>query len=159
MSMRDHRTIFWQAHEYFHQDKTTDWYWGLGIISITCATLAIIFGNILFALVIVLAAFAAGLQAHRTPRLVDFELTPRGVVIDRVLYPYVTLDSFWITDNHVYQATPKILLKSKKFFMPFLHVPVEDVDIDDVRNYLLQHIPEVEHHESILEQILERLGL
>ncbi len=157
--MTDHRRIKWQAHEYFHQDKSADWYWGLGIIAITCCILAIVFGNILFALVIVLGAFAAGMQAQRLPRLVDFELNPRGLIIDRTLYPYITLDSFWVTDNHVYQATPKLLVKSKKFFMPFLHVPVEDVDIDDVRHYLLQHIPEEEHQESFLEQALERLGL
>jgi hypothetical protein len=156
--MNSRHTISWQAHEYFHQEKTADWYWALGIIAITAATLAIIFSNILFALVIVLFAFAAGMQAHRPARLIDFELTPRGIVIDKTLYPYNTLDSFWITEEHVQKVAPKLLIKSKKLLMPFLHVPIEEVQVDDVRSYLLQYIHEEEHEESILEKILERFG-
>jgi hypothetical protein len=156
--MADHRNIKWQAHEYFHQEKSGDWYWGLGIVAITFAVLAIIFTNTLFALVIVLFAFAAAMQAHREPRLIDFELTPRGVVIDHILYPYTTLESFSMADQHLHKPDPKALIKSKKLFMPFLHMPIEQVDDEDVRNYLLQHIHEEELHESFLEKILEYFG-
>jgi hypothetical protein len=47
---------------------------------------------------------------------------------------------------------------SKKLLMPFIHLPVEEVDIDDVRNYLLQYLHEEELHESFLEKILEYFG-
>src|SRR5690348_12475178 len=115
------KTISWQAHEYFHQDKSVDWYWGLGIVAITAAVLAVIFGNILFALVIVLFAFAAGMQAHRVPRVLDFELTPRGIVIDHLLFPYSTLESFSINEQHVHKPDPKVLVKTKRLFLPFIH--------------------------------------
>ena len=156
--MADHRTITWKAHEYFHQEKSNDWYWGLGIVAITGAVLAIIFGNTLFALVIILFAFVAGMHAHREPRLIDFELTTRGIVIDHTLYPYSTLESFWTVDQHLQKQDPKILIKSKKLLMPFLHLPVEEVDEEDVRNYLLQYLKEEELHESLFEKILEYFG-
>ncbi len=152
------KTISWQAHEYFHQEKSTDWYWGLGIISITAAVLAIIFGNTLFALVIVLFAFAAGMQAHREPKLVRIELTHRGIIINHTLYPYATLESFWISEQHIHKPDPKILIKSKKALMPFIHLPVEEVNIEDVRDYLLIYMREEELEESFLEKLLEYFG-
>jgi hypothetical protein len=152
------KTITWQAHEYFHQEKTTDWYWGLGVVSVTAAILAIIFGNTLFALVIILFAFVAGMQAHREPKVLTFELTPRGIIIDHYLYPYSTLESFWIAEQHINKPDPKILIKSKKAFMSFIHLPVEEVDIEDVRDYLLLYLKEEELEESFLEKLLEYFG-
>lgn len=156
--MKDHQSISWSALEYFHQDKSSDWFWGLGIVATTAAVLAIVLGNTLFALVIVLFAFTASMQAHRKPREIDFQVTPRGVVVDHVLYPYSNLESFWITDLHVKSADPKILLRSKKLFMHFIHLPISDDDVDDVHNYLLQHLKEEELHESVFEKVLEYFG-
>ena len=156
--MSDNRSIKWRAHEYFHQEKSNDWYWGLGVISISGAVISIILGNTLFAIVIVLFAFAASMQAHRPPKMLDFELSPRGLVIDHILYPYSTLEAFSITEQHLHKPDPQILVKSKKALMPYLHVPVEEHDIEDIRNYLLQHIKEEELHESILEKLLEYFG-
>jgi hypothetical protein len=153
------QTLSWKAQEYFHQEKSNDWYWGLGIVAITSAILAIILGNTLFALIIVLFAFIAGMQAHRTPKVLDFELTRRGIVINHVLYPYNNLESFWITDGHVHKPEDqRVLIKSKKALMPFIHLPVEGVDIRDVRDYLLAYLPEEETEESLLEKVLEYFG-
>jgi hypothetical protein len=152
------KTISWQAHEYFHQEKSNDWYWGLGIIAITAAVLAIVFGNTLFGLVIVLFAFIAGMQAHREPKLINFELTNRGIVINHVLYPYSTLDSFWIAEQHLNKPDPKVLVKSKRPMMSFLHLPVENVNIEDVRDFLLIYLKEEELEEPLLEKVLEYFG-
>ena len=151
-------SIRWKAHEYFHQEKSNDWYWGLGIVSISSAIISIILGNTLFAIVIVLFAFVASMHAHRSPREIEFELTPRGLVIDHVLYPYNTLESFSINEQHLNKPDPQILIKSKKTLMPFLHVPIEEVDHETVRDYLLQHLKEEELRESFLEKILEYFG-
>lgn len=152
------KTISWQAHEYFHQEKSNDWYWGLGIIAITAAVLAIVFGNTLFALVIVLFAFIAGMQAHREPKLINFELSNRGVIINHVLYPYSTLESFWIAEQHLNKPDPKVLIKSKRPMMSFIHLPVENVDIEEVRDFLLIYLKEEELEEPLLEKVLEYFG-
>lgn len=152
------KTISWQAHEYFHQEKSTDWYWGLGIVAVTAAVLAIILGNTLFALIIILFAFIAGMQAHREPKLMNFELTNRGIVINHLLYPYSTLESFSIGEQHLNKPDPKVLIKSKRLMFSFIHLPVEEVDIEDVRDYLLVYLKEDELEESILEKILEYFG-
>ena len=49
------KNINWKTIEHNHQEKSSDWYWILGIIAIATAVLSIYFGNILFAIVILLS--------------------------------------------------------------------------------------------------------
>ena len=39
--------IEWDAPEHHYVEKTADWYWAVGIITLTAAALAFIFGNII----------------------------------------------------------------------------------------------------------------
>jgi hypothetical protein len=64
----------------------------------------------------------------------------------RVLYPFLTLDSFWI-DAH--EHPPKVLFKSTKMFMPFISIYIEEVDREKVRDILLNYIAETELHEPL----------
>jgi hypothetical protein len=145
----------WNAPEHSHVEKTTDWYWAVGIIAITAAGLTVILGNVIFGIFIIVAAGALVVRASKPPKVVHFEINDRGIIVDNILYPFLTLESFWI-DAHDRPA--KILLKSGKFFMPYISVPIEEVDPEDVRTILLQYIAETEHVEPVTQKILERLG-
>jgi len=71
-------TIRWQGYEYDHQEKTSDWFWVLGIVALSSAATAIIFKNILFALLILIGAFTVALFAAKKPNLTHFEINRRG---------------------------------------------------------------------------------
>ncbi len=147
--------ISWDAPEHVHTEKNNDWYWAIGIITITIAALSIIFNNIIFALFIIVAAFALVVHASKKPRMVHYEINDRGVVVNDTLYPFLTLDSFWIEAN----ANPaKLIIKSHKTFMPFLMIYIEEVDPEQVRDILLNYISETEHHEPISQKIFEMFG-
>ena len=66
--------FIWEAHEYIFQEKTSDWYWAVGIIAVSLAVLLIIFGNVLFALVVLIGSFTLSIFAARRPDLVRFEI-------------------------------------------------------------------------------------
>ena len=147
--------IEWNAPEHYYYKRSADWYWAVGIVAITCAALAFIFGNVIFGILILVAAFALSIHAANPPRIVRYQINDRGIVIDDTLYPFLTLDSFWIDHLH---HEPKILLKSLKFFMPFISVPIAEVDPEDVRTVLLKYIAETEHIEPLSLRILELMG-
>jgi hypothetical protein len=147
--------IGWSAPEHYHYEKSSDWYWAVGIITATGAVLAFIFGQIIFGIFIIVAAVTLCLHAATTPRLVRYEINDRGVVINNVLYPFLSLESFWIDTLH---PEPKILIKSQKMFMPIISVPIEEVDPEDVRTILLHYIAETEHIEPFTQKLLEVLG-
>lgn len=147
--------ISWKAEEFEYVEKSTDWYWTVGIISVVLIVGAILLENILFALLIFIATVTLVLHAIKKPDIVTFRLTSKGVYIDTVLFPYQTLDSFWVEHNEHEQ---KILLRSKKALMPYIVIPIEDVHPDEVRAFLLAHLDEEFMEEPFSQEIMKMLG-
>lgn len=147
--------IEWNAPEHYHTTKNTDWYWAVGVIAVTAAVLAFIFGNIIFGIFLIVASVALMLRASKKPHIIHYEINDRGIVADNTLYPFLSLESFWI-DAH--QRPSKILLKSQKFFMPYISIEIDEVNPEDVRDVLLNYIAETEHAEPLTQKILERFG-
>jgi len=153
--MRNYK-IDWEELEYEFFDKNSDWFWALGIVSIAVAVTAIILNNILFAILILVGAFALGIHSVKKPEIVHYEVNQRGIIIDNKLYPYNSLDSFWIEHN---PEDPKLLITSKKVLMPQIVIRINlEVDTDDLRDYLLDHVDEEEQKESFATTIMDYLG-
>ena len=150
-------TISWQGYEYTHHEKSSDWFWVLGIVALSSAVTAIVFKNILFALFILIGAFTVALFATKTTRLIHFEINRRGVAIDNTLYPFNTLESFYIDEDEHGHNT--LILKSQRVMMPYIIIPLdESIKFENVRNILLTKIEEEELHEPISHRMLELFG-
>lgn len=145
----------WDAPEHYHSEKNNDWYWAVGIITLTAAALAFILGNVIFGIMIIVGVFALLVHGSRKPRIIHIAINDRGIMVDKVLYPFLSLESFWI-DAH--EEPRKVLVKSTKAFMPYLSLHIEEVDPEKVRELLLNYIAETEHHEPVSQKILERFG-
>ena len=148
--------LTWDTPEHHHFEKSSDWYWSLGIIAVSVAILCILLNNVLFGIFILLAAFTASLYANKPPRLIHVEVGPRSIQVEHKRFDYRGLESFWI-EEHV-QPQPSIILKSKKTFTPYIVIPIGHISINEVHTYLRRRLPEVEHHESIGHRILEYFG-
>lgn len=148
--------IRFKAHEYKHRPKRPDWFWALGIIAVAGAATALILGNVLFSLLILIGAFVVGLFAHRNPREFEFEINEKGVAVGKQLYPYQTLESFWISLTN--PDEPLLILQSKRLLMPYITVPLSNTDPQALRNLLIKYLKEEEHADSLSEQIAEWFG-
>jgi hypothetical protein len=127
----------------------------LGIIAIAGVILATFLGNFLFGLVIGIGAVALGLHALRHPKMIQCEIQERGVRIDDTLFPYRTLESFWVDERVL---PNRLLLKSQKMFMPHIIVPLADASADEVRDILLDYLDEEEVQETFSDRIVELAG-
>lgn len=156
--MQNVQKISWEAHDHIKQEKTSDWFWAVGIIAVGAIILAIYFNNLLFALLIALAVFTLFIQKHTPPQMIGFELNQRGVVVRDVLYPFTTLESFNVVDEDGFDRD-RIIFKSKKVFMPLIVVPVEKaVDLETARMFLIEHLKEEDTQEPTFQKIMDRLG-
>ena len=156
--MQNVQKISWEAHDHIKREKTSDWFWAVGIIAVGVIILAIYFNNLLFALLIALAVFTLFIQKHTPPQMIGFELNQRGVVVRDVLYPFTTLESFNVVDEDGFDRD-RIIFKSKKVFMPLIVVPVEKaVDLETARMFLIEHIKEEDIQEPTFQKIMDRLG-
>lgn len=147
--------LSWTALEHEYVERNPDWFWMVGVVALGGAILALILGNILFALFIVVGAVTLSLYALKHPRMVDFEINDKGVIIEADLYPYQTLESFCI---HEHGASFRLLVKSQKVFMPYLALPLGDVPPVEIRKALANKLPEIYVAESISEKLMERMG-
>ena len=147
--------ITWQAHEYVHREKSSDWYWAVGIITVSMAITAILFNNVLFAVFILLAFFTLMMYSRRKPELLDIKIDERGVQEGNLRYHYGSIESFWVEDRY---GEAKLIMKSKKKAMPYITIPIFDVDAGVVRDHIKRHVREEEHAEPLAKQIMEYLG-
>jgi len=152
------QTIQWEAAEHEHKERSTDWFWTVGIVVVAGAITAIILENFLFAIVILLAGFAITLFNARRPVVHEFELSQRGLRIGSKRYPYLTLESFWVEDEQR-PDEPKLLVTSKKPFVPHLVIPLGNLDPQNVREFLLPLLKEEEQRESLAHHLFEWFGL
>ncbi len=148
--------IEWDAYEYEHKERSSDWFWAVGILATAIAVTAVIFGNIIFAILTLVGAFALSLFANREPDMIHVIVDELGIARGKIYYPYSTLISFWIDVTHPHK---KIILRSEKMFMPLIIVPINDeVDADELHENLSQFLKEEFHSLPFVERMLEYFG-
>jgi hypothetical protein len=137
----------WKAPEYEHFERTSDWYWALGIITVTLFVAALLLKSVLFGIMILLGGFSLGLYGARKPRTISFGIGPRGVKINEKNYFYDDLKSFWVRYDPPH--TKELVIESKKTIMPHITIPLADADPVAIREYLLKFLKEEKIEESL----------
>ncbi len=147
--------ISWNAPEHFYVEKSPDWYWAVGIITLAIAAVTIIFGNIITGIFVLVAAVTLVIHASHPPKIIYHEINDRGIIANDRFYPFLALESFWIPHD---EQPSKIILKSRKLFMPYIILFIDELDPEDIREIMLRYIAETEHHEHFLHKVMEGLG-
>lgn len=153
--------ISWEAPEYEHHEHSADWYWAVGIVSVSLAVAFIIINNMLFSIIIILGMSILLFHAKHPSKIIECKLCKKGVSAGDRLYPWETLESFWILEgkNDVrFHRDPKILLTSKKTLMPHIVIPLTDSVIDEVHQSLSHMLHEVPQAEPLPERIMRKIG-
>ena len=145
----------WQAHEHEHMERGSDWFFALGIAAVCLAATAILFHNILFALLIVLAGVTIGLYARVPPPLTTFEISPRGIRVGDTLHRFDDVISFWVEEEGM--EGPTLLVDTTAFLSPNLIIPL-GADPDAVREFLTERCVEIPMKEPLSHKILEAFG-
>ena len=156
--MERSKKITWEAVDHIKIEKSNDWYWIVGIIGIGATILAIYFNNILFALLLLIGIFSIFIHTQMEPRMQKYEINRKGIAIGETLYPYSTLESFWVIDEDGWDRD-RILIKSKKTFMQLIVIPTgEDTVPDELRDYLLEYLDEEHMEEGFIDKLTILMG-
>lgn len=156
--------ITWHVLTHEHRDRSADWYWALGIFAIGGAAASIYFGNILLAIILVVGAGSIGVLAVRGPREHMVRVDKRGVTLDGTLYPYKSIQSFWVAieENVPEDVQPRaqLFLTTNGFLHPYITIPLDDMEhAKGVRELLSQYSEEEEQYPHFGEQLAELFGL
>lgn len=151
----------WSAYEHEHFERSSEWFWIVGIIAVALAIASMILGNPLFGALILISAFLLAMFAVKKPNIVIYQLSAKGIRINNTFYPFRALNSFFVTHGDPrLDMIPKLLVSSSKPLMPLMSIPLDpDMDPDDVRDFMLQFLSEEEHKEPIAHHLLALIGL
>ena len=134
-----------------------NWYWALGIVAVCVALISVLFGNLLFGIIILVAAFTLALLAQTPPPLVEFHITERGIRINERMHRFEDCIAFWVEDHDA--DPPLLLVDTTQWMSPNLVIPLVDIDPYEVRAFLSRKIEERPMKEPVAHKILEAFGL
>ena len=148
--------IEWETLEYEHRERSSNWYWVVGLVALVLVIGSIVMKNFLLAILVLLGAFTLMLYARRHPRRMRVVVSRRGIQVRNSLFPYHTLRSFWLHDEE--DEPRKIIIRSEKLFMPHIHLPLaDDLDHEALRAFLLDFLPEEPYQPTIIDVLAEYL--
>lgn len=153
LCMAEQRGIIWEAYEHHHGEKQSDWFWILGILTFSSAVASMLLGNTLLGILIFIAGTVVAILAARAPKIVSYAVTARGLRIDDRLFPFTTLESFYIDQEGPHG--PQLLIKSEKMFMPLLIVPLPEDAVEEIEDMIAERLPEEHIEEPFAHRLLE----
>mgnify|MGYP001614004482 FL=1 len=114
-------------------------------------------GEILTAVFFFLVLLIVLVFAFKEKRPVFWEIDRHGVTIDTSFFPYSDLKSFWIEYRPGY--IKEISLRSKKWYHGYFKIPFNRENPLEIRELLLEFLPEERHEDSLIETINRNLGI
>lgn len=151
--------LSWSVIEYEKRHKGVDWFWGVGIVTIAVSLIAIVFGNILFGILILVSGGALiGLGFHH-PRPITYHITTEGILEGEQFFPFKNIRSFSVNEDDY--TRPTLLIEVSRWFLPVVSIPLPDhAGSDSVRGMLRGRIRENDElKEPMFHYLLDILGL
>ncbi len=153
--------LSWRAREYEVQPKSAEWYWALGILAAAGVIAALIFNNILLAIIIAVGAFVFAIAVSRPLPEVECKITPRGILVGHDFYPFSDLEAYWIHLHDPRDALAStLLLRHRSVTQPLIAIPLADsLDPRKVDAILREVLPAQEMYPPIMHRLLEWMGV
>lgn len=147
--------IAWEDFEFRHRPKDARWFQYVIGAAVILLIIAVFLRNILFAFFIILGSAALIFASQQKPKRIMYGITRKGVVVDKTLFPFQTIESFWIREE---EEEDVLVLKSEKMLMPYILIPLGETDPDEVRHLLLERLDEEPHEKNLAEVFAEYIG-
>lgn len=148
--------ISWHSPEFNYVHKEVEWYWMTIIASSVVFLIAIWQRNLLFAFFIVIAEFLIIHWGRQFPKTIKFSLTKNSVRIGATdEYSYSQLAGYHILrhDDH-----SELVLRTKNRIQPFLKILIDSEHIPEIKEFISEHLPEIEYDEPLSDHFGRMMG-
>lgn len=136
----------WSSPEFEYKEKSNTWFLTVITIAVVIGLLALWQTNFLFLVFTAVAALMIIVWSQKKPKVINFELDDEGLWIERVFYSYNKFGAFAIKRG-------SLLFEQKERFRPHLIVSFDKKNLDAIRKHLLDFLPEMEYHESLIDAL------
>lgn len=148
-------TLKWRAPEYEHHHKSRIWFIIMWVVFLLLIFRAFLNKGFVEMVVWFLCAFILTIYASREPKTITFEIDAKGIRAGKHFYSFNEIDSFWIFYDP--PETKNVSFILKHHLTSHLHIPLGETNPIEVRDILINILPEVEQKESLAETVLKAL--
>ncbi len=154
-SGQNREILQWHALEFEHHEKGIGWYVTFAAIAIMLVAYYLFTRDYFGAFFWVFLSVAAYLYARRKPGEVLITLSKKGVTVGEEFFPYTQLKKFWIVDK---QYSRSIHLETTAYLNRVIVILMHDeINVEDVHKFLAAHLPEGNHDEETVTEIIARI--
>jgi len=131
--------LSWEAPEYVVYKKTVRWYIGFGILLAFLLFTAFVMQSLLTGIVFILGGILVFVHSERPAKTISYDIRSSGVRIGKEFYLFQELSAFNVVErgDGIY-----MLMKSKRLLLPLIHMPLGDVDHEEVVKIMSEKIPQ-----------------
>jgi hypothetical protein len=106
----------------------------------------------LMAITFILIGMVGYLLFNRPGEIVLFSISGRGIAAGPEFYEYDTISSFWIIQDHP-QFPNHLIIQTGGILSPRVHIPLEENHPEEIRDILLDFIPEIKYEPNMVDTI------
>ncbi len=145
--------ISWQAPQFRSYEKNLGWYVTfISLAVLLCAFFVIVQNDIFGAIAIGITAVIALLVSNHKPETVTVELGEKSLKFGNIEFPYKQIKHFWIVHTEKHQT---VNLETTTFVNNMLVLELAGQDPEEVRQFLVRHIPEhTETRETFAQKVM-----
>lgn len=146
----------WEVDEYPAHQRSRVWYIIASVLGVSLIIYAVATANFLFAVIILMVGVITLISSFVPPDRVPVIITNTGVVVSDMYYDFQAIRDFSIVYDppHI----KNLYFEFHSPWQPLLTVPLEDIDPNQVREFLLPYCLENLHRvEENLTDVLRRL--
>ncbi len=147
--------IEWTAPEFIRYKKSKRWFVLPVIVALVIIIIAIFNKNFLLAIATVLAAFVVCIYAIKEPRQIIFSISGRGIQVGKNRHKFEDLKSFWIFYDP--PEVKELSIRSRKMFIPYIKIPLDNQDPAKIRKLLLNFLPERRHPNLLTDEVARKV--
>ena len=151
------KKISWRAAEFHYIEKDYLWYVAVVSVGVLLLVFALVQKSFFYAVFVVIATTLVVEFGKRRPRVLDYEINEKGVLIDgKIMIPYKNIESFHVRKRLGF--LDEIVFKRTSRVNPFIHIPIDEDMAVRARSFLSEYLTEDEHERTMVEIIEERIG-
>ncbi len=156
-SLPDYLPILsWTAREKRLGVDDRRWFLIVGSLGILLAAFGIFAKSYFFTVLVAISFVVLVLYRRKAPQEIHFAIEKDGVRADKFFYSFSMLKSFWVFDRPHYK---ELSLETTKFLLPYLRLPLGEINGEEVKKILRNFVEEKEHKEFLTDHLVNKLGI
>ncbi len=129
--------IRWNALEFEHKEKTNDWYWTVGVISLGVSVWRFWVADYMFGVFVLLAGLCLILLGGHKPEYVDIVVDEDGILIGHNLYLWSNVSGYAMV---VSGGKATLLLETNRKIVPVIDLKIpETVSVETLESFVSMH--------------------